>query len=130
MSTIGYVFANTLNYSGRARRKEYWLYALFQLLVIAAMFAVDYKMGWFYWDLGLGPLTGFWGLITFPTNLAVTVRRLHDSGKSGWWYLISLVPFVGPILLLCFMLTGGTHGDNEYGPDALGRESKSADFAQ
>lgn len=127
MSIIGYVFANTLNYSGRARRKEYWLFALFQLLVGAVLFAVEFNLGWFDWELGMGPLTGGWMILTFPTCLAVTLRRLHDCGKSGWWYLIFLVPLAGPILLLCFMLTGGTQGDNEYGPDPLGRESKCAD---
>jgi uncharacterized membrane protein YhaH (DUF805 family) len=127
MSIIKYVFANTLNYSGRARRKEYWLFALFYLLFAAVFFAVDYKLGWFDWDLVLGPLTGVWALFTFPTNLAVTVRRLHDSGKSGWWYLIFWAPLVGPFIMLGFMLAGGTHGDNEYGPDPLGRESKIAE---
>ena len=130
MSIVLEVFAKTFDYSGRARRKEFWIYALIQLLVGGVLFAVELELGWFDPELGIGPLTGLVMALTFPTNLALAVRRLHDTGKSGWWYLIVLVPFAGSLILLAFMATDGTHGNNNYGPDPLNRESKGIDPAQ
>lgn len=130
MSIVIEVFAKTFDYSGRARRKEFWIYLLAQLLVVGALFAVEVNLGWFDRELGIGPLTGLCLALTFPTTLALTVRRLHDTGKSGWWYLVVLIPFAGSFMLLGFMIVDGTHGDNHYGQDPLSRESKSIEPVQ
>ena len=85
-------------FSGRASRSEYWYFALFTFL------------------LGLIPILGYVaGLAFLIPDLAVAVRRLHDIGKSGWWYLICLVPLVGAIVLLIFFCQPGQPGANEYG---------------
>jgi uncharacterized membrane protein YhaH (DUF805 family) len=129
MSVVIDVFAKTFDYRGRARRKEYWIYALAMLLGAATLFSFEILFGWFDSDMGWGPLTGSLAVLTFPTSLAVAVRRLHDTGKSGWWYLIILIPFVGPVVLLCFMATAGTPGINKYGADPLANDNNSVQSA-
>lgn len=112
------------DFSGRARRKEYWFFALFNVLVAMVLMFVAAGMsaliGREHNDL-VGfvmfvPFSLFW-LATLIPSLAVTVRRLHDTGRSGWWWLISFVPFVGGIILLVFTLLEGDPGPNLYGPD-------------
>ena len=62
-------------------------------------------------------LSGIYGLAVLIPGLAVAVRRLHDTGRSGWWLLIGLVPLIGAIVLIVFMATDGEPGDNAYGPN-------------
>ncbi|MFD3535472.1 DUF805 domain-containing protein [Streptomyces sp. NPDC058664] len=96
-------------FSGRSRRKEYWMYTLFNVIAVAILAAIDFA-------LGIYPaLTAIYVLGVFIPSLAVTVRRLHDTGRSGWWYFISLVPFVGGIVLLVFTCLDGEGHDNAYG---------------
>ncbi|MCJ1676986.1 DUF805 domain-containing protein [Streptomyces sp. APSN-46.1] len=98
-------------FSGRARRQEYWMYTLFNVGIIIVLAILDAV-------LSTGPLlVGIYVLAVFLPSLAVTVRRLHDLGKSGWWYFISLVPFIGGIWLLVLTATAGQQQPNEYGPD-------------
>ncbi|WOB48621.1 DUF805 domain-containing protein [Xanthomonas hydrangeae] len=111
------------DFTGRSRRKEYWMFFLLQmivLLVLGGIFGIAAAIGGS--DNGPGPLA--WvvfaiimivGLAMMVPGIAVTVRRLHDQGKSGWFYLISMVPYVGAIVLLVFMCMDGTPGPNEYG---------------
>ena len=68
-------------------------------------------------DVGYGPLYILYNLAVLIPSLAVGVRRLHDTGKSGWYILIGLIPCVGGLILLVFFVTQGDMGDNEYGPD-------------
>lgn len=97
------------DFSGRARRQEYWMYTLFQIAAIIVVAILDAVIGtapWLYVLFALG---------TFLPSLAVAVRRLHDLGKSGWWLLISLVPLVGGIWLLVLLATAGEQQPNQYG---------------
>ncbi|MGZ8191253.1 MAG: DUF805 domain-containing protein [Methylococcaceae bacterium] len=103
-------------FDGRARRKEYWFFMLFNFLISMAVGIFDRLMGSFDPHSG----AGFFGLIymlgIMIPGLAVSVRRLHDSGRSGWWLLLSLVPVLGGIVLLYFMVLDSDEGINKYGP--------------
>jgi uncharacterized membrane protein YhaH (DUF805 family) len=111
------------DFNGRSRRKEYWMFMLLQmivLMVLGGIFGIAAAIGG--GDNGPGPLAWvvfaiimIFGLAMIVPGIAVTVRRLHDQGKSGWFYLISLVPYVGAIVLLVFMCMDGMPGSNEYG---------------
>ena len=109
------------DFSGRARRKEYWMFVLFNIIFSSVAIFMDNILGTIIIEEKIGGF-GFFGylyvlytLIIFIPRLAVTVRRLHDVGKSGWMYLISLIPFIGAIWLLVLLVTDGNSGKNEYG---------------
>lgn len=102
-------------FSGRSRRKEYWFFYLFNLLISIGLAILDGVLGLGGGSFGL--LSTLYALAVLIPGLAVTVRRLHDTGKSGWWLLIVLVPLIGAVVLIVFMATDGTPGANEYGPD-------------
>jgi uncharacterized membrane protein YhaH (DUF805 family) len=104
-------------FSGRARRKEYWMFFLFNLIIYVVLALIDGLMGTFSPQAGLGVLSGLYSLAVLIPSLAVTVRRLHDTGRSGWWILIALVPFIGGIVLLVFMVLDSQPGENQYGPN-------------
>lgn len=110
---------NYANFEGRARRKEYWMYMLAQFILILALIIVSAIFYAISNTLG-GLIYGIIGLLSLaliiPT-LAVTVRRLHDTNKSGWFILVSLIPFVGGIYLLYLEILEGDKGPNQYGPD-------------
>ncbi|MFD3325121.1 DUF805 domain-containing protein [Streptomyces sp. NPDC058701] len=96
-------------FSGRARRQEYWMYALFNVGIIVVLAILDAV-------LGTAPiLVGIYALGVFLPGLAVTVRRLHDLGKSGAWFLIALVPLIGGIWLLVLTASEGQPQANQYG---------------
>lgn len=100
------------DFSGRARRKEYWMFFLFNVIFALAMgllSAVPAVGGLFK------ILAVIYSLALLVPGLAVTVRRLHDSGKSGWYILISLIPLVGTILLLVAVCKDSQLGENQYG---------------
>ena len=104
------------DFTGRARRMEYWMFMLFSSLCGMAVFAISaFTAARGAVVTSVLPLLYSVGLI-LPT-LAVTVRRLHDTGRSGWWYFIGLVPIIGAIVLFVWMCTGGTPGDIQYGPN-------------
>ncbi|MEU9232434.1 DUF805 domain-containing protein [Streptomyces subrutilus] len=102
------------DFSGRARRQEYWMFTLIQSLIVIALVILDFVLG------TLPIITLVYTLGTLVPSLAVVIRRLHDLGKSGWWYFISFVPFVGGIWLLVLTATAGQQAPNEYGPDPKG----------
>ena len=106
------------DFEGRARRKEYWMFQLFSILIILAIAIVAAVLGSIVDILGtLGFIVYFaFALGILIPSLAVAIRRLHDTGRSGWWYLVSLIPF-GAFVLLYFMVIEGDAGPNEYGPD-------------
>jgi uncharacterized membrane protein YhaH (DUF805 family) len=103
------------DFSGRARRKEYWMFALFNMIFIIVAMILDNVLGLTVDKLPYGLFYFLYALFILIPGLAVSVRRLHDVGKSGWMILISLIPIVGGIWLLVLMLTDSNPGDNEYG---------------
>jgi len=107
-------------FSGRARRKEYWFFALFNLLASIVLSVIDYITGSFDAALGTGLLSGIYALAVLIPSLAVSVRRLHDTDHSGWWLLIALIPLIGAIVLLVFVLQDSKPGENQYGPNPKG----------
>ncbi|MEA4917632.1 Inner membrane protein YhaH [bioreactor metagenome] len=112
------VIEHYTDFYGRARRKEYWMFFLFNIIFIVAAIILDnvsgltfrhfHGYGWFYL---------MYSLIVFVPSLAVCVRRLHDTGRGGWNYLYSLIPLIGSIMLLIWMCEEGVTGENEWGPD-------------
>ena len=101
-------------FSGRARRKEYWMFILFNMLVAFGVNVVDAVLGM------EGLLGGLYSLAVLIPGWAVFTRRMHDIGKSGWWWLIGVVPLIGGIVLLVFMCKDSQPGDNAYGPNPKG----------
>jgi uncharacterized membrane protein YhaH (DUF805 family) len=115
------VFQNYANFSGRARRSEYWYFTLFIFLVSAvlsglnaAVFGTDAQMTIFT------VIQSLFSLATLIPSIAVTVRRLHDIGKSGWFYFLILIPVVGSIILLVWECKDSEPGTNVYGPNPKG----------
>ncbi len=106
-------------FSGRARRKEYWCFALFYLVLYLISGVIDLVLGsiWRPGEAEIGVLALLLGIALFLPSLAVAVRRLHDTDRSGWWVLIAFIPIVGVIVLLVFLILDGTRGENRYGPD-------------
>jgi len=107
------------NFSGRAGRKEFWLFTLFNAIFAIVAMILDNLLGLAIRDVGYGPIYILYILATLIPGLAVSVRRLHDIGKSGWYLLIGLIPCIGGIILLVFYATAGDPGENEYGPDPI-----------
>lgn len=104
------------DFNGRARRKEYWTFVLFNLIFALIAMGLDYVTGMAS-EIGFGPIYGLCILAFLLPGLAVLIRRLHDVGKSGWWIFISLIPIIGGIWLLIFLFSDGVRGPNEYGPN-------------
>jgi uncharacterized membrane protein YhaH (DUF805 family) len=109
-------------FSGRARRKEFWMFTLFTVIISIVLNVVDRAMGTADNSTGTGVLGGIYTLLVLLPSLAVTVRRLHDTDRSGWWILIGLIPLIGAIVLLVFEVQEGTAGDNSHGPDPKAQE--------
>jgi uncharacterized membrane protein YhaH (DUF805 family) len=104
-------------FEGRARRREYWFFVLFYIIIAVLLAFVDGMLGLGGSKGGPGILSGVFGLAMIVPSLAVAVRRLHDIGRTGWWVLIGLVPLVGAIVLLVFALMDSQPGQNDYGPN-------------
>jgi len=98
-------------FSGRAQRMEYWMFFLFNFIIAFALGFIEGIFG------GPGILGTLYSLAVLIPGIAVTVRRLHDTDRTGWWVLIGLVPIIGFIVLLVFMVLDGTEGENKYGPN-------------
>jgi len=112
---------NYANFNGRARRKEYWMFSLFYFLflmvagIIGAllMTALNSEAG-----VGIFGFLMFIGVLAhLVPGLAVTVRRLHDTGKSGWLYLLAFIPYIGSLIIFIFTVMDGEKGENKWGPD-------------
>jgi uncharacterized membrane protein YhaH (DUF805 family) len=101
-------------FSGRARRAEFWMFTLISALISLALGILDMVLGW---SDGYGVFSTIFGLAVLLPTLAVAVRRLHDTDRSGWWLLIGLVPFVGWIVLLIFYIQDSDPGVNRFGPN-------------
>ena len=102
-------------FDGRARRKEYWFFQLFNFLISLALGFIDIATGLFDPETGLGLFSGIYALGVMIPGIAVSVRRLHDTGRSGWWLLINLVPLLGSIVFIYFTVLDSTPESNEYG---------------
>lgn len=106
-------FKKSVVWEGRAPRAEYWWFELAQLLIIVAALIIDQIIG-----------TGFIYVIAVIAlilpSIAVLIRRLHDTDRSGWWFWIMILPIIGSIVILVFTLIAGDEGDNKYGPNPYG----------
>lgn len=105
-------FTKYVTFSGRACRSEFWYWVLFTVLGGIASTLVDASM-----DMQI--VSVIFNLLTAIPSLAVSVRRLHDVDASGWWVLLSLIPVIGAIALLVWVVARGTEGPNRFGPDPL-----------
>ncbi|GMN12639.1 DUF805 domain-containing protein [Altererythrobacter sp. MTPC7] len=105
-------------FSGRSRRREYWMFVLFIIAVSVGIGIVEAILG-LSATIGdaYGPISLLFLLAIFIPSLAVQVRRFHDQGRSGWFVLLNFIPFIGTLIVLVFMCLDGTDGPNEYGPD-------------
>ncbi len=119
--SISTVFGKYATFSGRARRSEYWYWHLFLFLAILVLYVVDRLIGWEVTSSsqGVGWLTLLFSLAVAIPTIAVTFRRLHDTGRSGWWWLLSLICGIGAIIVFVFCLMD-SRPDNEYGPNPKG----------
>ena len=97
-------FQKYVTFKGRARRSEYWWFCLLNCIVSIVTLVLDYQMDTINIELGLGALSGLYTLIVFLPGLAVSVRRLHDTGHSGWLYLLIIIPILGSLFLLYFFV--------------------------
>lgn len=104
-------------FSGRARRKEYWMFVLFNLIILFVLVFLDRALGMAHAESGYGPLSGLYSLAVLIPAIAVGIRRLHDTGRSGWWLLIALIPLIGPIWLLVLFVMDSEAGANQFGPN-------------
>jgi uncharacterized membrane protein YhaH (DUF805 family) len=111
------VLGKYMTFRGRARRREYWNYVLFYFLLYLGLLLIDALTGTFSIETEMGFLSGLFTLLTLLPTIAVAVRRLHDTDRSGWWLLLGVVPLLGAIVLLYFTVQEGDAGDNEYGAD-------------
>ena len=103
------------DFSGRSRRQEYWMFVLFNVLISAAITILDYILGTNSIGINVGLFSLIYGLAVLLPGLTVSVRRLHDVGKSGWMLLILLIPLIGVIWLLILFVTDSEPGNNQYG---------------
>jgi uncharacterized membrane protein YhaH (DUF805 family) len=106
-------------FSGRARRKEYWFFVLFNIIIGLALTFIDFSTGLYDVESEIGLLSSLYSLTVLVPGIAVTIRRLHDTSRTGWWFLIAFVPIIGVIVLLVFMVFDSTPGDNQYGPNPV-----------
>lgn len=107
------VLKKYFDFHGRARRREYWMFVLFNVLISWLLMLLYVSVG----SAVFGVLSGVYSLAVLCPAIGVTVRRLHDTGKSGWWYFIALIPLAGAIWLLIILCTDGQREENKYGAD-------------
>ena len=101
-------------FAGRARREEYWMFQLINILIIDVLYAIDAKTRTAGPGIHLGLLSLLYSLAVVLPSLGVLVRRLHDTGRSGWWFFIGLIPLLGPLTLLVFTVLDSQPGENQY----------------
>ena len=119
---------NYVNFSGRARRTEYWMFSLFFFIICMALLLLTFLL---YAAMGdtvnytsnewvNNVIGGLW-ILFFAAHIlpgfALTIRRLHDIGKSGWWYLVAFIPYIGSLIIFIFSVMPGQEGVNTWGPD-------------
>ena len=125
MNHVMTVYRRYAQFEGRSGRREFWLFLLFYVVVCAVLSVVDNMMfggsrsvtsgaGWSMTG-GFQPLTSIFAIVSLVPSIAVTVRRLHDTGKSGWWALVGLIPIIGWIWVLFLCAAKGEPGANAHG---------------
>lgn len=107
-------------FSGRARRKEYWLFILISTIITIVLGGIELTAGLYDPATGPGLISGLYALAVFIPSIAVLVRRLHDTNRTAWWLLMLLFPLIGVIVLIVFLATDSSAGDNQYGPNPKG----------
>ena len=108
-------------FSGRARRKEYWMFTLFSIIIVVVLSIIDVSTGMFDPEMGRGLLSTIFNLIILIPSIAVGVRRMHDVGKSGWFLLIPIYNFI-------LAVTEGDKKENKYGPDPKNEKASNPDL--
>jgi uncharacterized membrane protein YhaH (DUF805 family) len=106
-------FNNYFDFSGRARRSAYWYFVLFLFIVGLVTALLDIVL---FAAKDIGPLNGVFSLATIVPSISVSVRRLHDIGRSGWWVLLALIPIIGWIIMIYWACQPSALQQNEYGP--------------
>lgn len=113
-------YKNYINFTGRTRRKEYWMFVLINAVICITLvflsdhFEKNYQTDFFF------AFFGFYVLFNIVPVLALIVRRLHDMGKSGWYWFVRFIPLIGPIWLLVMLCTDSEHGPNKWGNNPKG----------
>ena len=110
-----HVLKNYATFSGRARRKEYWMFFLISALISIVLTLLDILLGTYSMEYEVGLFSGLYSLLILIPSIAVVVRRLHDTDRSGWWILISLIPLIGVIVLFVFICLDSQPGTNRFG---------------
>ena len=110
-----HVLKNYATFSGRARRKEYWIFFLISALISIVLTLLDILLGTYSVEYEAGLFSGLYSLLILIPSIAVVVRRLHDTDRSGWWILISLIPLIGVIVLFVFICLDSQPGTNRFG---------------
>lgn len=108
-------FNKYVTFSGRARRSEYWYFYLFNTICGFVALGIDMALGTFSWEDGMGIVYGIYALAVLLPGLAVTFRRLHDTNRSAWWLLIGIIPLLGAIVLLVFLVQDSKPETNRFG---------------
>jgi uncharacterized membrane protein YhaH (DUF805 family)/predicted RNA-binding Zn-ribbon protein involved in translation (DUF1610 family) len=103
-------------FDGRAQRKEYWYFVLFSTIISISLVTIDVVIGSFDEEIGIGLLSGLYSLAVMFPYTAVTIRRLHDTNRSGWWILLAVIPLIGAIVLIAFLVSDSNPESNQYGP--------------
>lgn len=116
MTAVRTCLSKYVDFKGRARRSEYWYFTLFTFLVGVVTSIIDSVIGTDYGTTSGGLVNTVASLALFLPGLAVGVRRLHDTGRSGWWILIGIIPIIGWIVLIVWFCTD-SKPDNQYGPN-------------
>ena len=114
------------DFQGRANRSQYWLFALVHVIVIAVLWLIDFFV-FFGGDFdriadetfALYPIATIYQLAVLFPVLGVTARRLHDTGRSGWWQLLPLIPLIGAIVLIIFLILPGDPEENSHGAPSM-----------
>lgn len=117
---IGAYKNNYANFSGRARRKEYWMFTLFYIIAYLVLSFIDGIIGTFSMQTGIGLLGGLFALASLLPAISVSVRRLHDTDRSGWWLLLAFIPIIGGLVLFIFYIMDSTPGENRFGANPKG----------
>ncbi|MGH3783328.1 MAG: DUF805 domain-containing protein [Pseudonocardiaceae bacterium] len=110
------------DFTGRARRKEYWMFTLVSVIISVVLAVLDNV-------LTIGILGLLYALAILLPSLGVGARRLHDTGRSGWWLLIGIIPLIGGLVLIVFFAIDGDRQPNAYGPDPKAVPGEAAVFA-
>ena len=108
-------FRNYVNFSGRATRPEYWYFVVFLIVVSIITVSIDLAV---FGNEQFFPINGVFSLATLLPSLAVFIRRLHDTGRTGWWIFLNLIPIIGWIIVIIWLCQRGEAGPNAYGPSA------------